>query len=158
MNRLIQQRAHMIDLSHTLRDEVFRGLSDADLDFSPGGTAPTLRGLLLEQADVQAAYAESFRTLKLKFGEATPAGHQSIQELRERFAGLDAELIAALETLSDDDLRRPHDPRGLKAPGYTVETSYYTYRESVLIFAARASVYLRALNREVPTLMKSFVG
>ena len=158
MNRLIQQRAHMIDLSHTLRDELFEGLSDADLEFSPGGTAPTLRALLLEQANVQAAYAESFRTLKLKFGETTPAGQQSTEEIRARFAQLDAELIGALAALSDDDLRRPHDPRGLKAPGYTVETSYYTYRESVLIFAARASIYLRALGREVPTLMKSFVG
>ncbi len=41
---------------------------------------------------------------------------------------------------------------------YTVETSFHTYRESVLIFAAKASVYLRALDREVPKLMKSFVG
>ena len=158
MNRLIQQRAHMIDLSHTLRDEVFEGISDADLEFSPGGTAPTLRALLLEQANVQAAYAESFRTLRLKFGEATPAASQGTEELRERFARLDAELIAALEALSDDDLKRPHDPRSQRAPGYTVETSVYTYRESLLIFAAKASVYLRALNRPLPDLMKSFVG
>ena len=158
MNRLVQQRTHMIDLTHSLRDEVFKASSASDLDFSPGGQAHTLRGLLLEQADIQAAYAESYRTFKLKFADATPVHDQSIEEIRARFAQLDAELLQALEALSDEDLKRPHDPRGLKAPGYTVETSFYTYRESVLIFAARASVYLRALGREVPALMKSFVG
>ncbi|GGR25673.1 DinB family protein [Deinococcus ruber] len=158
MNRLMQQRTHMIDLTHSLRDDVFKAISGSDLEFSPGADAHTLRGLLLQQADIQAAYAQSFRTLHLSFGEATPDQQQSAQELQEHFARLDAELLAALDALSDDDLKRPHDPRGLKAPGYTVETSFYTYRESVLIFAARASVYLRALGREVPALTKSFVG
>ncbi|ULH14087.1 DinB family protein (plasmid) [Deinococcus sp. KNUC1210] len=158
MNRLMQQRTHMIDLTHSLRDEVFKPISESDMEFSPGGSAHTLRGLMLEQADIQAAYAQSFRTLHLSFGDATPDEQQNIQELRAHFARLDAELLAALEALSDEDLKRPHDPRGLKAPGYTVETSFYTYRESVLIFAARATVYLRALGRDVPALMKSFVG
>ncbi|THF67622.1 DinB family protein [Deinococcus sp. Arct2-2] len=158
MNRLTQQRAHLIDLTHTLRDTAFGEITDADLDFSPGGSALTLRHLLLEQAEIQAAYAESFRTLKLKFDVTAPAEVQTTAQIQAWFAQLDTELFDALEALSNEDLSRPHDPRGQMSPRYTVEISFHTYRESVLIFAAKASVYLRALEREVPKLMKSFVG
>lgn len=158
MNRLTEQRTHLIDLTHTLRDTVFGEMTDADLDFSPGGAALTLRRLLLEQAEIQAAYAQSFRSLKLKFDVAAPEEVQTTAQIQAWFAELDAELFSALDHLSNADLSRPHDPRGQMSPRYTVETSFHTYRESVLIFAAKASVYLRALGREVPQLMKSFVS
>jgi len=158
MNRLTEQRPHLIDLTHTLRDTVFGEITETDLDFSPGGAALTLRRLLLEQAEIQAAYAESFRSLKLKFDVVAPADVQTIAQIQAWFAQLDAELFGALNALSNEELSRPHDPRGQMSSRYTVETSFHTYRESVLIFSAKASVYLRALGRDVPKLMKSFVG
>ncbi|MFB9993302.1 DinB family protein [Deinococcus oregonensis] len=158
MNRLTAQRTHLIDLTHTLRDTVFDQITDADLEFSPGGTALTFRRLLLEQAEIQAAYAESFRTLKLKFDVVAPPEVQTTAQIQAWFGQLDAELLEALDALTNEDLSRLHDPRGQMSPHYTVEISFHTYRESVLIFAARASVYLRALGRDVPKLMKSFVG
>ncbi|UQN09769.1 hypothetical protein [Deinococcus sp. QL22] len=158
MNRLTEQRAHLIDLTHTLRDTVFGEITDANLDFSPGGTALTLRRLLLEQAEIQAAYAESFRTLKLKFDVVAPEEIRTTAQIQEWFAQLDTEMFEALDALSNEDLSRPHEPRGQMSPRYTVEISFHTYRESVLIFAAKASVYLRALGRTLPKLMKSFVG
>ncbi|WP_157451573.1 hypothetical protein [Deinococcus aquatilis] len=112
MNRLTEQRTHLIDLTHTLRDSVFGEITDADLDFSPGGAALTVRRLLLEQAEIQAAYSEPFRTLKLKFDMVTPQEIQTTAQIQAWFAQLDAELFGALNALSNDDLSRPHDPRG----------------------------------------------
>ena len=53
------------------------------------------------------------------------------------------------------DLERPVE-RGQHAVPLGV--TFYTYRESVFIFAAKASVYLRALGYELPKLVRGFVG
>ena len=86
---------------------------------------------------------------------AAPAGLDTVAELQEWFTRLDAEMWVALEALSNDDLDRPIERSGHAMP---LGVTFYTYRESVFIFAAKASVYLRALGREVPKVVLSFVG
>ena len=155
MNRLTPQKANLYDLTHSLRDSVLDALQDGDLSFSPGGDALTLHRLLLEQGETQSAYTRLFQTDTLKFDLAAPAGLDTVAALQDWFAGLDREMWAALEVLSNEDLDR-HIVRG----GHTMPlgVTFYTYRESVFIFAAKASVYLRAMGREVPKLVLSFVG
>ena len=155
MNRLTPQKANLFDLNHSLRDSVLGALQDADLEFSPGGRALSFHRLLLEQGETEAAYTRLFRTDELKFDLPAPAGLDTVAALQTWFTRLDAELWAALEALSNDDLDRHIVRSGHAMP---LGVTFYTYRESVFIFAAKASVYLRALNCEVPKIVLSFVG
>ncbi|WP_407538558.1 hypothetical protein Q0M94_10195 [Deinococcus radiomollis] len=155
MNRLVSQKANLFDLTHSLRDSVLGALQDADLSFRPGGDTLNFSRLLLEQGEIQAAYTRLFQTSELKLDVTAPAGLDTVAELQAWFTGLDAEMWSALEVLSNDDLDRPIVRSGHAMP---LGVTFYTYRESVFIFAAKASVYLRSLGHEVPTLVLSFVG
>ena len=154
-NRLAPQKANLFDLTHSLRDSVLNALQDGDLNYSPGGDALSVHRLLLEQGEIQSAYIRLFRTSELKFDLPAPAGLDTVLALQTWFSGLDTEMWAALDALSNDDLDR-HIVRG----GHTMPlgVTFYTYRESVFIFAAKASVYLRSMGREVPKLVLGFVG
>ncbi|MGY2893749.1 hypothetical protein [Deinococcus sp. UYEF24] len=155
MNRLTPQKANLFDLTHSLRNSVLSVLQNADLSFSPGGDTLSFHRLLLEQGEIQTAYTQLFQTSELKFDLAAPAGLDTVDELQGWFTRLDAEMWSALEALSNDDLDRHIMRSGHALP---LGVTFYTYRESVFIFAAKASVYLRALGRELPKLVLSFVG
>ena len=154
-NRLSPQKAVLFDLTHSLRDAVLETLDDPDLTYSPGGSALTFHRLLLEQGEIQSAYTRLFRTSELKFDLPAPSGLDTVARLQAWFTDLDAEMWAVLEALSNDDLDRHIQRSGHAMP---LGVTFYTYRESVFIFAAKASVYLRAMGREVPKVVLGFVG
>jgi hypothetical protein len=155
VNKLIAQKDSLIDSTHNLRTEALNAITDAELNTKLGGQSLSLRELILEQGTIQMAYIECFRSFELRFDHAAPEGVQSLEEIKIWFAELDSNLIAALGALSDDELKR-----GVPRGNYTLpaEIVFYTYRESVMIFAAKASVYLRALNHALPGQIKSWVG
>jgi hypothetical protein len=155
MNKILMQQANLIDLTHNLRTEALNAITDADLNTKLGGQSLSLRELILEQGTIQMAYIECFRSFELRFDHAAPEGVQSLEEINTWFVELDSGLIAALGALSDDELKR-----GVPRGQYTLplEVVFYTYRESVMIFAAKASVYLRALNHALPGQIKSWIG
>ncbi len=155
MNKILTQQANLIDLTHNLRTEILNAITEADLNTKLGGQSLSLRELILEQGTIQMAYIECFRSFELRFDHAAPESVQSLEEIKTWFAQLDSSLIAALGALSDDDLKR-----GVPRSKYTVaaEIVFYTYRESVMIFAAKASVYVRALGHALPGQVKSWIG
>jgi hypothetical protein len=155
MNKILMQQANLIDLTHNLRTEILGAITEVDLNTKLGGQSQSLRELILEQGTIQMAYIECFRSFELRFDHAAPEGVQSLEEIKTWFAELDSGLIAALGALSDDELKR-----GVPRGQYTLpaEIVFYTYRESVMIFAAKASVYVRALNHALPGQVKSWIG
>ena len=155
MNRLTPQKANLFDLTHSLRGSVLGALQNTDLSFSPGGDTLNFHRLLTEQGEIQMAYTRLFQVGELKFDLPAPAGLDTVAELQDWFTRLDAEMWSALEVLSNDDLDRHIMRSGHAMP---LGVTFYTYRESVFIFAAKASVYLRAMGREVPKLVLNFVG
>ena len=155
MNRLIPQKANLFDLTHALRDSVLGSLKDADLQTGLGGDTLTLHRLLCEQGEIEAAYTRMFQGHALTFDLTAPAGLDTVQQLQAWFGRLDTEMWSALEALSDADLERPVERGQYAVP---LGVTFYTYRESVFIFAAKASLYLRALGYGLPKLVKGFVG
>ncbi len=155
MNKLIAQKNTLIDLTHNLRTEILNAISDADLDKTLGGATLSLRALLLEQAGFQRAYTELFRTFALKFEPPVPDQTIALEAIKTMFSALDADMIAALGALSNEDLAQKVDRSNYKIP---LEVTFYTYRESVFIFAAKASVYLRALGYALPPQVAGFIA
>ena len=66
----------------------------------------------------------------------------SVERLQAWYADLDAELEAALTAIPEDEFRTGKIDRG---EGFMmpIGSQFHTYREAILIFCAKADVYLR---------------
>ncbi len=141
-----------------LRDKLLDMLSDEDLAYTPGGHNPTLGELCREMGEVQQAYAQSFYTFAVDFSWRSHDDRYltSVTALKEWYAQLDADLEAALRTVSDEDIQNKQMERG----GYQVEVhiSLDILREALLIFYGKVSVYLKAMGRQPEGMWKDWIA
>ena len=146
MNAKIQEFWNINRMYAPLRAELLDCLTDADLAFSPGGHNPSLGALCREIGDTQYAYIQSFKTFKIDFsyGSENDAHLHSVEKLRAWYAQLDADLQAALEAISDEVAETQQVDRGdFKVP---LHINLDLYREALLIFYGKVSVYAKALG------------
>lgn len=142
-----------------LRDQLFDMITDADLAYKLPGQNPTLGALCEEMGRYQQIYSQSFKTFTMdwKYHNPQPDAATSVASLKAWFKTLDAELVEALSSLSEDDVRNKQIDRG---HGFTPSpyVQFQIYREALLIFYAKASVYLKALERSVTAQWRSWIG
>ena len=150
MNSIMSQFGDLLKQTHAIRDALWDVLDDASLQHSLGGNTLTLGGLCKEMGEIEHAYAQSFITFKQDFAyrnlEAGLDG--SVDRLRAWFAALDEELTAALDGLSEEDVQGKMIDRG----GWDLPmlTNFHIYREGLLMFLAKASIYLKSLRIPLP--------
>lgn len=150
------------DEYQSLRDQLLDALDDRDLATTFGGATLTLGGLCRQMAEVEHAYVESFKTFRMDYEYRHPdkAIETSVAALRSWYGDLDQALMAALEALSENDLERRivrsdfdpdyYSPRPIGQLG--------TYREALLIFYGKASIYLQALDKPFPPQWQTWIG
>jgi hypothetical protein len=97
----------------------------------------------------------------LEFGyrNADPRLETSVAAISSWYRELDRELQKAIESLSEDEIaNRPIDrgdfPDWKPLPPVQLDI----YRETLLIFYAKVSVYLRALGRPLPPQWQEWIG
>jgi len=147
MNSIVEKHFKLLDMTLALREQLFDMLSDSDLGYFPGGGNPTLGMVLRSMGVMQASYTNSFRTFKLSASQqdTIPAVETSVMRLRGWFETLDADLKEALESLSEEDIQNKKvDRSGWEIP---VTFQYHIFREGLLIFYGKISVYLKALGK-----------
>lgn len=134
-----------------MRGQLMEVLTDADLGHTLGGETLPLGALCKEIGEVEHAYLESFKTLTQAFDyrHPDPALATSVAKLKAWYAALDAELDRVIESFSDDDLAHKTVDRG---GGFIVPIHIQLdiYKEALLIFYGKASLYLRAMGRPRP--------
>jgi hypothetical protein len=155
LNRFMEQQRGLLEETTNLRTEVLNSLTDKDLEFSVGGSSLTLKDLLLQQGSYQLSYINAFKTFKHDWTTKASANFSTVAEFKNWFMDLDNQLVDTLEQLSDEDLTKSIDRGGWNLP---VETNFHVYREAVLIFAAKASIYLRAMNKTLPKQLEQWIG
>ena len=146
-----------------LRDQLMQILQDGDLGFRPAPAAASLGELCREMGDIERSYVEALRTFRQDFSwrNPDPAVERSVAALSAWFASLDRELLAALEALSDDDVanrRISRHDEGVDAFAPLVPQELDIYREALLIFYAKVSIYLRIMGRDLPGLWGAWIG
>lgn len=156
MNSLVTRFADLLQMTHALRSQMFDLLTDADLAY----TLPhnlSLGALCREMGETQVAYTTAFKTFKQDFTyrHADQSVETSLASLKAWFATLDTNLNAALSGLAEEELQKPIDRGGWSMPA---EVNFHTYREAVLIFYAKASLYLRALQKPLPEQWQTWIG
>ena len=158
MHPQIQQFWDLNRMYVGLRDQLFDIINDADLACTPGGDNPTLGALCKELGEVHQAYAQSFHNFKVDFSWRSDDDRYltSTAALQEWYAQLDADLEAALLTVTDDDIRNRKMDRG----GYEVEVhiSLDIFREALLFFYGKVSVYLKAMGKPLDGMWRDWIG
>jgi hypothetical protein len=156
MNSLIEEE---LPGNLDLRDHMLDLMTDQDLAYKLPGKNPTFGDLCEEMGQIQQIYANSFRTLKMdwEYGGTRPDSANSVASLRAWFEALDADLIEALSGLAEDDLHSKHVERGHGfEPSLSVQ--FQIFREALLIFYAKASVYLKALEKPLGLKWRQWIG
>lgn len=158
MNSLMSQFLDLLRQTHAVRDELWQGLDDGALQHSLGGNTLTFGALCKEMGEIEYAYIQAFKTFKQDFAYRNPdtALDGSVDRLRAWFKTLDAELEAALNALSEEDVQRKLVDRGGWA--MPVPTNFHCYREALLMFLAKASIYLKSLRIQPPQQFSDWVG
>lgn len=158
-NSLVQNDFGLLDMTLALRHQLLDILSDADLVYKLPNNAMTLGALCREMAEVEHMYIESFKTFKQDWSYKAPNTAEletKLDVLRKTFAQQEQAFKMALSALSDAVIDAQTIDRGGFQP--TVRMQFHVYREALLIFYAKASIYLRALNKEFPEQWKSWIG
>lgn len=138
-------------------------LGDEDLSLRLGGGTASLGALCREIGEIERAYAESFRTFRQDFAyrNSDPGLEHSVAALKAWFAELDRDLMSAVEALSEDDIASRRVIRGDFAEEYfspLPKVQLDVYREALLIFYGKVSVYLRAIERPLPEQWRDWIG
>ncbi len=146
-----------------LRDELMEILTDDDLGYRVGGASASLGALCREIGEIERAYVESFRNFRQDFGyrNLDPRLESSVAALSSWYAELDRELMVAVEGLSEDDIANRKIIRSDFDVAYFAplpKGQLDVYREALLIFYGKASVYLRALEKTLPRRWQEWIG
>jgi len=157
MNRLMQEKWSWVEGSHGMRTELMDSLTDADLAFTPGGTAMTLGAFCREMGDIEQSYLQSFKTLKQDFANKnTEAGiESSAAKLKAWYQQMDADMQATLAALSDDELSKQIDRGGGNM--MPLEIQLDVYLQALLIFFGKATIYLRVMNKPLPKNIQDWI-
>jgi uncharacterized damage-inducible protein DinB len=157
MNSIEQNYLPLFREYQAIREQIGDVLTDDDLRFSLGGETLTLGVLCREIGEVERAYIDSFKTFKLDFGyrHADASVETSVAALRAWWAALDAELVAVIAGLSDDDINGKTIDRGWPIP---VQINLDIYKEGLIIFYGKASIYFRAMRKPRPKQMTDWIA
>ncbi len=159
MNTIMESHYPIFRLYQSLRDQMMDLLDDEDLEFRLAGSNPTLGTLCREIGEVQRCYIESFRTFEmdLTFKVDKPELEQSVEKLAKWYAELDEELEEAISALKQNELDSRKIDRGgdfIISPQIQLEI----YKEALLIFYGKTSVYLKALGKEMPDQWQHWIA
>lgn len=164
MNPILSEylSAEFFDEYRALREQLLDVITDEDLRVSLGGTSPRLGALCREMGEIEHAYVDSFRTFRQAFTyqHRDQGVDTSVTALRAWYEELDRDLTDALEALSPTDMTR-RIVRADFGEDYfspTPTEQLDVYREALLIFYGKVSVYLRALSRPLPDQWRTWIG
>lgn len=159
MNSLMHEYYPTFELYQALRNQLMEILRDADLIFQLQGENPTLGALCREIGETETSYIQSFRTFTQDFSYRTGEMglERSVDRLTDWYGDLDRELKSVIESLTDEDLQDRVIDRGggFKLP---VHIQLDVYKEALLIFYGKVSVYLKAMGRERPQQWQEWIG
>lgn len=145
MNALIKEHGELLSETQSFRTGMLAQLTDGDLAYALPGNM-TLGELCREMGETEHGYVAAFSRFEHEWGyrHPDPSVATSVAALRAWYEQLDGDLLAALNALTDDDIAT----RRLRGGGWaSVTKEFHLYREALLIFYAKAGLYLRALDK-----------
>ncbi|MEP7359325.1 MAG: hypothetical protein ABI847_18880 [Anaerolineales bacterium] len=158
MNSLIESEFPLHEAQRA-RYDLLQALTDSDLAYKLPGDNPTLGGLCREFGELETSYIQSFKTFKLdwSYRATEPELATRVARIKAWYRALDHEFEIVVRGFTEDDLQHQQIDRG---QGFTPSpfVQFQIYCEALLMFYARASVYLKALQKSVNDEWQAGVG
>lgn len=159
MNSIMKDYYPVFKMYQDLRNQLMDILNDEDLRFQPFDESPTLGYLCKEIGEVEYSYIQSFKTFKLDFSYTNEeiGLEENVEKLSKWYAALDEALKKTVQNLSEDDIQNRRIDRGgnfLLSPHIQLDV----YKEALLIFYGKISVYLRGLHKSIPQQWLDWIG
>jgi uncharacterized damage-inducible protein DinB len=156
MSRYMEEKWPWIEGTHALRNELLDAVTDADLNYNPGGKNMTLGALCREMGEVEYAYIQSLKTFTQdwSYRNTTEGLASSVGQLKNWYQTLDDEFKATVAALSDEDFKKTIE-RGFPMP---VELQLDVYIQALLIFLGKGTIFLLAMNKTVPQKIQDWIG
>jgi len=158
MNTFMREQYPMFEAYQALRSQLMAILNDEDLTFEPGGENQTLGALCRNIGETERSYIDSLKSLKQDFDyrNEDPGLDKSVERLTAWYVELDQELKSTLTSFSDDDMQNRIVDRGggFELP---IWIQVEVYKEALLIFYGKASVYLKAMGKPRPQQWQDWI-
>jgi hypothetical protein len=159
MNSMMHAYYPTFEMYQALRDQLMEILTDEDLVLRPGGQNEPLGVLCREIGETERSYIQSFKTFRQDFSyrNEEPELARSVAKLVAWFKELDDELKSTIGGLSEQDIQNRVVDRG---EGFTLPLHIQldVYKEALLIFYGKVSVYLKALGKFRPEQWQEWIG
>jgi hypothetical protein len=159
MNSIIEQSYPLFELYQALRNQLMEMLVDEDLAFKISAELPTLGALCKEIGEIEQSYIDSFQTFTQDFSYRYPDDsiETSCAALVAWYKSLDDNLKVTVTGLSEADIADRVIDRG---GGFTVSPRIQLeiYKEALLIFYGKVSVYLKAMGKVAPEQWQDWIG
>jgi len=151
-----EQVIPMWEMTSALRMHLLDVLSDADLAYRLPQNA-SLGQLCLEIGRWQIAYEDSFKTFKLPPTPppVDPRLANNVASLRDWYTRLDADMKQTLLALDADTIENRTIDSWMDM---SVSAQLHTYREAILIFCGKASIYVAALGKTPSEQWQNWIG
>jgi hypothetical protein len=159
MNSIMNNYFPVFEMYQAPRNQLMELLTDEDLFFRLEGGNPTLGALCREMGEVEYSYIQSFKIFEQDFSyrNEEPGLEVRVEKLTSWFEELDNELRTTVEGLSEEDIQNRVIDRGgdfSLPPQIQLEV----YKEALLIFYGKVSVYLKAMGKTLPKQWQEWIG
>jgi len=158
VNNLIENEFPLHE-TQKLRYDLMAALTDSDLAYKLPGDNPTLGELCRQMGEIEHVYIESFRTTTMDWSYRNTDAElgTSVERLTTWYKTLDDEFETVVRAYSEEDLQNKQIDRGDGfAPSACIQ--FEIYREAIMMFYAKASVYLKGLQKPVSDQWQVWIG
>jgi len=159
MNSIIEEYYPMFELYQSLRNQMTAILNDSDLNYTLGGDNKSLGVLCVEIGEIEQSYIHSFKTFEQNFSYKNDEQglEGSVARVSAWFQELDQELRNTIESLTQEDVSNRVIDRGpeFKVPPHI---QLEIYKEALLIFYGKSSLYLKAMGKELPQQWQDWIA
>lgn len=143
---------------HMMRNGTLERLSDADLQFSPGGDNLSLGELFKQLGEHQYSYLHSLMTLKQdwSYRNEEVGLSTSLTQLKKWFDQLDQQMLDLVKSFDETDLLKQVDrTNGSIRP---IISQLDIYIQTMLIFFGKIVIYFRAMQKPLPPSIEEYIG
>ena len=143
---------------HMMRDGALERLSDADLQFVPGGDNLTLGELFKQLGEHEHSYVRSLITLKQdwNYRNDAPGLATSLTQLKHWFAQLDQQMQDVIDHLNESDLDKSVDRTNGSIRPVLSQLDIYT--QVYLIFLGKVVIYFKAMHKPLSPSVAEYIG